>query len=152
GAPITGRDYLPSGGVPGPAPTSELVSRELYACGLTDPIDALGVPAIAWHVTQLDLAGVMNARDLMPRAARVDVWLRHRPTRGAPPALFLVKPNRHGRATLRLNADHAPRDVAEVFLAAVDAATLCVPDPLDVADLLAEWDAIDPAQVFVLAP
>ena len=29
GAPITGRDYAPAGRVPGPAPTWELVSREV---------------------------------------------------------------------------------------------------------------------------
>src|SRR5690606_40396893 len=31
GAPITGRDYAPAGRLPGPAPTWELVSRELFA-------------------------------------------------------------------------------------------------------------------------
>lgn len=152
GAPITGRDYAPAGRVPGPTPTSELVSRELFACGLTDELPALGVPAIAWHLTQLDLAEALNRRGLMQYAATVDAWLRHKPpTANQPAALYRLKPNRHGRLMLRRNSDHAPAEVAQVFLAAVEAATITVPDPLDVADLLAEWDRISPETVFALA-
>lgn len=151
-APITGKDYHPTGRFTGPAPTWELVSRELYAFGLTDAIPALEVPAIAWHLTQLDLAEVLNARGLMQHAATVDAWLRHKPrTANQPAALYRLKPNRHGRLMLRRNSDHAPAEVAQVFLAAVEAATITVPDPLDVADLLAEWDRISPETVFALA-
>ena len=151
GAPITGRDYAPSRGFPLPAPTTELVSREVYAWGLTEAIPELGVPAIAWHLTQLDLAEALNRRGLMQHAATVDAWLRHkRPQANAPAMLYRLKPNRHGRLTLRLNTDHAPREVAQVFLAAVEAATITVPDPLDVADLIAEWDQISPEAVFAL--
>jgi class 3 adenylate cyclase len=152
GAPITGRDYQPGGRVGTPAPTTELVSREVYAVGLTNEIVDLGVPAIAWHLTQLDLAEALNAKGLMQHALTVDRWLKHKPPQAnQPAALYRVKPNRHGRLTLRLNTDHAPREVAAVFLAAVEAATITVPDPLDVADLLAEWDRISPETVFALA-
>src|SRR5690606_41973820 len=103
GAPITGRDYAPAGRVPGPAPTSELVSRELFAVGLTDELPALGVPAIAWHLTQLDLAEALNAKGLMQYADMVDKWLKHKPPQAnQPAALYRLKANRHGRLTLRL--------------------------------------------------
>ena len=151
GAPITGRDYAPAGRLPGPVPTTELVSRELYAWGLTDELPALGVPAIAWHLTQLDLAEALHAKGLMQYADMVDKWLKHKPPQAnQPAALYRLKENRHGRLTLRLNTDHVPREVAQVFLAAVEAATITVPDPLDVADLIAEWDQISPEAVFAL--
>src|SRR5690606_9608278 len=131
---------------------SELVSRELFACGLTDELPALGVPAIAWRLTQLDLAEALNRRGLMQHALTVDRWLKHKPPQAnQPAALYRLKENRHSRLTLRLNTDHAPREVALVFLAAVEAATITVPNPLDVADLLAEWDRISLEEVLAAA-
>lgn len=151
GAPITGRDYQPAGHVPGPTPTSELVSRELYAWALTDEIPALDVPALLWHVTQLDLAQALIERDLMQHAGVVDAWLRHQPRKAnRPPSLYLLKPNRHGRLTLRRNSDYTPLEVVDVFLAAVEAATVTVPDPLDLNDALAEWESISLEEVLEL--
>lgn len=152
GAPITGRDYHSPGGIPGPTPTTELVSREVYAAGLVDPIPALGVPWLAWHLTQLDLAQALNHRGLMQHATTVDAWLKHKPKRAPRPAsVYLLKPNRHGKLMLRRNSDYAPLEVVDAFLAAVDAATITVPDPLDLADALAEWERISLEEVLTAA-
>lgn len=149
GAPITGRDYTPAGRVPGPAPTSELVSRELFAWGVTDPVPRFGVPVLVWHLTQLDLAQALNERDLMRHAGEIDAWLKRRAP-GPRPSVFTLRANRHGTLALRVNVEHATRDIASVFLTAAEAATVTVPDPLDAQDLMAEWDEMDPASVLGL--
>lgn len=118
-------------------PSTYLEHRELYAHGLVEPIDELGVPWIAWHLTQLDLAHALNETGLMRHAIDVDTWLKTQ-RRGRPADLYLLKPNRHGKPTLRRNADHAPTTVTDAFLAAVQAATLWLPDPRDVDDSLAD--------------
>src|SRR5690606_24636191 len=102
------------------------------------------VPLLAWHLTQLDLAEALNRNALMQHANMIDAWLKHRPrTANAPPALYRVKENRHGKLMLRRNSDYAPLEVADVFLTAAGAATVTMPDPDDVADLLAEWESIN---------
>ncbi len=146
------RDYHPSGFIPGPTPTREVISEEVYAWGLTDEIPTLGVPALLWHLTQLDLAEALHKRDLMQHHELVNAWLRHNPLHAPRPAsVYLLKPNRHGKLMLRRNSDHTPAEVVNVFLAAVEAATVTVPDPLDLEDHLAEWDSINPETVFELA-
>lgn len=152
GAPITGRDYHSSGQVPGPTPTREVISKEIYAWGLTDEIPTLGVPAMLWHLKQLDLADKLFHRELMQHHETVNQWLKHKPPRASRPAsVYLLKTNRHGKLMLRRNSDYTPAEVVDVFLAAAEAATVTVPDPLDLADALAEWDRISPEIVFTLA-
>jgi len=116
----------------------------VYAWGLTDEIPTLGVPALLWHLTQLDLAERLNQRELMRHHETVNAWLRHKPPQAARPAsVYLLKANRHGKLNLRRNSDYTPLEVVDVFLAAVDAATVTVPDPLDLGDALAEWESIN---------
>lgn len=151
GAPITGRDYTPSSPFTPPTPTSELVSHELYAWGLTDPIPTLEVPAMLWHLTQLDLAETLNASGLMKHAHIVDAWLRHKAVHAPRPAsVYLLKPNRHGKLLLRRNSDYTPPEVVEVFDAAARTATVTIPNPEDLDDRLAEFERISLEQVLSL--
>lgn len=146
------RDYHPSGFIPGPTPTVEKLSEEVYAWGLTDEIPTLGVPAMLWHLTQLDLAERLNQRELMQHHETVNAWLKHRPPQATRPAsVYLLKPNRHGKLNLRRNSDYTPLEVVDVFLAAVEAATVTVPDPLDLGDALAEWERISLEEVLAAA-
>lgn len=146
GNPITGRDYAPSASFNTPIENTELLWRDVYQVGLVDPIPTLGVPYIAWHLTQLDLAEAVIKAGLMHHAREVELWLQLKPDPsdgGRPASPYRVRPNRHGAKALRRNTDYAPPAVANVFDAAVTAATIWLPDPLDVADYLAEYDRID---------
>lgn len=140
-----GNLYHPSGSIPGPAPASEKVGEVIYQRGLADPVEKLAVPWLVWELTQLDLAAQLIARNLMKHHLEVDEWLRKRPASGPAPAPFVLRSNRHGKLTLRRNSEYTPEGVALVFEAAAHAATVWVPDPLDVADALAENVSVDVA-------
>lgn len=150
GAPRTGADKITSG-FPKPLPDTEVISLTLYAWGVSDPIPALGVPLLVWELTQTNLAAALLDADLMQHAEATNRWLRARPPRGPAPAPFTLKANRHGTLALRVNADHVTRDVAAVLEHAATAATVLIPDPLDVSDLLARFDTMRPTSILHLS-
>lgn len=149
GAPRTGADKITSG-VPKPLPNTEILWAIPYAFALTDPTPALAVPMLAWHLTQTDLAAALLDTDLMQHAEATNRWLHTRPPRGPAPAPFTLKTNRHGTLALRVNTEHVTREIATVLEAAATAATVAIPDPLDVNDALAAFDTMRPS--IILGP
>lgn len=132
--------YAP-GSIPPPHETTEHLWTVAYAEGITDPTP--DAPYLAWHLRQLDLAEALHRRGLMDHHETVNAWLKYRPASGPTPAAFITRPNRHGHAVLRRNADHTPEVVALSFLAAAEAATVRVPDPIEVDDFIAEHSRVD---------
>lgn len=143
--PITGRDYRPPKQFESQLPTTEILWTVAYQYGMVEPIPALAVPTLLWFVTQPDFFNAVSRHNLTPHLPTVAEWLKHKPPRkggGRPAALYLVKPNRHGRLNLRRNADYSPVEVTDVFLAGVEAASIWVPDEDDVMEFLAFFDCI----------
>src|SRR5690606_19671203 len=118
GNPRTGLDKITSGH-PKPMPGTEVLWSIPYAWALTDPVPALGVPYLLWHLTQTNLAAALIDAELLEHAEAMQRWLRARPPRGPAPAPFTIRANRHGTLALRGNAEHAPDAVRSVLLAAV---------------------------------
>lgn len=143
------RDYHTPGQIPTIEPTTELLYNTPYTEALVVEEPALGIPYLAWELTQLDLAQALNNRGIMHYAKATQTWLGTRPKTGPPPTAFIAKPNRHGQVMLRRNSAYLPESVAQVFDVAATTATIWVPDRDDLLDFLAYYDGMKPESLMV---
>ncbi len=118
------------------APTTELLSVDRFVWGTLDPRDhrGLDLPPLIYLLSQLDLAGELIRRADSALTNAGQTWLERSRKASVTPALYILKPNRHGNGVRIIRNDSALPEEAAAFDAAATTARVYEMDPLDYFD------------------